>query len=88
MEEVGKIGEIQSVNDFFDFKLSIKTIMIIAFLWGTGCMIFVIVMFGGISNTMDYLTSLMDSLKTTIVKNKVKNNEKPVENEIDKKSND
>ena len=33
IEEIGKLGEINSINDFFDFKFTVKTIIIIGFIY-------------------------------------------------------
>jgi hypothetical protein len=69
MDELYKIGDIHTVNDIFDFKLSIKTILIILFLWCIGCAIFMVFIFGGVNNTYLYLLNIMETVKTAI-KNK------------------
>ena len=56
IEELNQIGNINSVNDFLDFKLSIKTIVLLVFLGGSAFIIFIIMIFGGVNNTVDYLT--------------------------------
>jgi hypothetical protein len=67
IEELSKIGEINSVSDFFDFKISIKTIIILVILWGIGASIVIVFMFGGINNTIDYATNIIESTKNSIV---------------------
>jgi hypothetical protein len=69
LEEIGKIGDINSVNDFLHFNLSIKTIMIGLMLWGAGAFVFVIFLFGGINNTVDYVKNIINSTKKSIVIN-------------------
>ena len=69
LEEIGKIGDINSVNDFLHFKLSIKTIMIGLMLWGACAFVFVIFLFGGINNTVDYVKNIINSTKKSIVIN-------------------
>jgi len=73
MEEISKLGDINTVNDFFEYKLSIKTILIIIFVWGTICFIFLIIAFGGINNATNYMFSILNSIKTTLVEVKNKN---------------
>ena len=72
LDEINKIGEINSVNDLFDFKLSIKTIIMLAIAWGICAGIFVIFMFGGINNTIEYATNIIESTKKSIIINKDK----------------
>lgn len=73
MEEISKLGDINTVNDFFEYKLSIKTILIIIFVWGAIFLIIVIIAFGGINNAANYLISVVESIKTTLVEIKNKN---------------
>jgi len=72
LDEINKIGEINSVNDLFDFKLSIKTIIMLAIAWSICAGIFVIFMFGGINNTIEYATNVLESTKKSIIINKDK----------------
>jgi len=72
LEEINKIGDINNVNDFFDFKISIKTMILVAMLWGICAAIFVVFIFGGINNTIDYATTVIDSTKKSIIINKDK----------------
>jgi len=67
IEELSKIGDINSINDFFDFKISIKTIIMLMILWGIGASIVIVFMFGGINNTIDYATNIIESTKKSIV---------------------
>lgn len=86
MDELAKIGNIQTLGDILDFKLSIKTISILAGLWGFSCMIIILVLFGGVDNTIKYFTELFFSLKKTIVDNKInKNNKNDKNDKNDKK---
>jgi hypothetical protein len=62
MEEISKAGNIHNVNDFLDFKLSIKTIIIIFCVWLVICAIVIIYMVGGISNAVEYITNIVDYL--------------------------
>ena len=93
MDEISKLGDINTVNDFFEYKLSIKTILIIIFIWGVICFIIVIIAFGGVNNAINYMFSTLNSVKTTLVeiknKNTGKNSEKnnpPVEDQSNEKS--
>ena len=70
MDEINKLGDIHNVGDILDFKLSIKTIAIIIFLWCGFCSIVVIILFGGIDNTTKYFTGLLSSAKKSIIDNK------------------
>ena len=63
MDEINKLGDIHNVGDILDFKLSIKTIAIIIFLWCGFCIIVVIILFGGIDNATKYFTGLLSSAK-------------------------
>ena len=42
MDELSKVGDINSVGDFFDFKLSIKSIIIIGIIWSILAGLFII----------------------------------------------
>jgi flagellar basal body-associated protein FliL len=72
LDEINKIGEINSINDLFDFKLSIKTIIMLAIAWSICAGIFVIFMFGGINNTIEYATNVLESTKKSIIINRDK----------------
>lgn len=87
INEMNKIGEINSVNDIFDFKLSIKTIILLIIAWCVFVTIFVIFMFGGVNNTIDYMMGLMETTKKKIILNKVSKTEKNKE-EKEKESDD
>ena len=74
IEEINKIGEIQSVGDFFDFKLSIKTIILVLFAWAIFITLFIIFMLGGINNTIDYINNIINATKQNkLSRNKQKN---------------
>jgi len=75
--------EINSVNDFFDFKLSVKSILMIVVGWSLLMIVIVIVMLGGINNTIDYLTNIVNSTKKTIIQRK--NKSKGIEEEEEDK---
>ena len=57
MEDLGKI---HNVNDLLDFKLSIKTIVIIIGVWITICGIIMVIALGGINNAVEYITNMVD----------------------------
>lgn len=57
MEDLSKI---HNVNDFLDFKLSIKTIVIIIGVWITICGIIMVIALGGINNAVEYITNMVD----------------------------
>ena len=72
IDEISKIGEINSVNDLFDFKLSIKTIILLFCAWCFFATIFVVFMLGGVNNTIDYITTIMDETRQKIILTKNK----------------
>ena len=72
MDELNKIGDINNVGDILDFKLSIKTIAIMGFFWGCFCIFAIIILFGGVDNTIKYFTGLLSSAKKSIIDNKNK----------------
>ena len=72
IDEINKIGEINSVNDLFDFKLSIKTIIILFCVWICFITIVAVFMLGGINNTIDYITTIMDETRQKIILTKNK----------------
>lgn len=76
IDEINKIGEINSVNDFFDFKLSIKTMIILFIIWCFLAIIFTIFLFGGLDNTVEYILRLMEITKKKIILNKDTKTEK------------
>lgn len=76
IDEINKIGEINSVNDFFDFKLSIKTMIILFIIWCFFVVIFTIFLFGGVDNTVEYMLRLMEITKKKIILNKDTKTEK------------
>jgi hypothetical protein len=84
MDEISKIGDINSVNDLFDFKLSIKTIFFLAFAWAAVCMIFVVFMMGGVNNTVNYVITIIETIKSTVIETRNrkinKQHEKPPSN--------
>jgi len=82
MDEISKIGDLNSVNDFLDFKLSIKTIIILIFIWIIICVVGFIIFMGGVNNSIAYLNNLLDSTKKTMIE--IKNNNK----DVDKKKED
>ncbi len=94
---MNKLGDINSVNDLFDFKISIKTILFLAVAWGAVCLVVLVFMFGGVNNTVKYVLTLLETLKSTVLKSRNKvvvadkpsndkvTNDKPL---IDKPSND
>jgi hypothetical protein len=73
LDEINKFGEINSVNDFFDFSLSIKTIILLFMAWCFGVAVIAVFMLGGVNNTIDYLTTIADEMKQKIIASKNKN---------------
>ena len=67
MEDLSKI---HNVNDFLDFKLSIKTIVIIIGVWITICGIIMVIALGGINNAVEYITNMVDY----VIRGKAKGN--------------
>jgi hypothetical protein len=67
IEEIGKLGEINSINDFFDFKFTVKTIIILGFIYSILASIVVVFLFGGVNNTMDYVTDIIETTKQKII---------------------
>jgi len=67
IEEIGKLGEINSINDFFDFKFTVKTLIIIGFIYSILASIVVVFLFGGVNNTMDYVTDIIETTKQKII---------------------
>jgi len=76
MDEISKIGDVNSVNDILDFKLSVKTILILLFLWIVICIGGFVIFMGGINNAMAYLTNIMNSTKKTIIEIKTNSTNK------------
>ena len=72
IEELNKIGDINSVGDLLDFKLSIKTIILLIIVWSMFAIAFVIFIFGGINNTIDYANNVIEATKRSIIINKDK----------------
>ena len=85
MDELHKIGEINTINDIFEFKLSIKTILIILVLWGILAGIFIVFLFGGVNNTVSYLLNIMETIKTA---SKKKRELKMEKKEVKKENNE
>ena len=73
MDEISKIGDVNSVNDILEFKLSVKTILILLFLWIVICIVGFVIFMGGINNAIAYLTNIMNSTKKTIIEIKTNN---------------
>jgi len=69
---IDRFDEINSVNDFFDFKLSIKTIILLFFAWCFVVTVIAVFMLGGVNNTIDYITTMMNETKQKIILNKTK----------------
>ena len=67
IEEIGKLGEINSINDLFDFKFTVKTIIILGFIYSILASIVVVFLFGGVNNTMDYITDIIETTKQKII---------------------
>jgi hypothetical protein len=84
MDEISKIGDINSINDLFDFKLSIKTIVFLGFAWGAVCLVVIVFLFGGINNTVAYGINIIESVKTTVLETRNKTIIKPLERPLER----
>ena len=80
MDEISKLGDINSVNDLFDFKISIKTIIFLTFAWCAVCLVVIVFLFGGINNTVAYTINIIESIKSTVLESRNKHVNKPVDN--------
>ena len=63
MNEIAKISEISSLNDFLDYKFSVKTLLIIGIIGAFFGSIFVVVIMGGVKNTQDYIKKTLYDIK-------------------------
>ena len=79
MDEISKLGDINSVNDLFDFKISIKTIVFLAFVWGAICLVIIVFLFGGVNNTVASTINIIESIKSTVLETRNKHINKPVD---------
>jgi len=70
LDEINKIGDISSIEDVFEFKFSIKSIVLILMIFGFCFLIFLIMVFGGIENTTEYIFNIIETTKTHLKKNK------------------
>ena len=70
MGEIEKICNINSINDFFEFKISVKLIIFVAVIYFICCSIFVVFMLGGVNNTIKNITNILNSTKKAIIINK------------------
>ena len=84
MDEIEKIGEIHTINDVLNFKLSIKTMAILAFVVGSFWLVVIIFMLGGVSNTMEIISGLFDSAKSALKNNKGNTAKRNVKDDRDK----
>ena len=87
MDEISKLGDINSINDLFDFKISIKTIIFLTFAWIAVCLVIIVFLFGGINNTVAYTINIIESIKSTVLdsrnKHVNKHVNKPADNPVD-----
>lgn len=70
LDEINKIGDISSIEDAFEFKFSIKSLILIGLLAGFCFLIFLVMIFGGIENTIEYIFNVIETTKTHVKKNK------------------
>lgn len=70
LDELNKIGDITSIEDVFDFRFSIKSLLLIALLAGFCSLIILVMVFGGIENTMEYIFNFIEITKSHLKKNK------------------
>jgi hypothetical protein len=59
------MDEINKVNDVLEFKLSIKSIIIISFICGVVFLIFFILISGGITNAILYIKNMFNYVLNT-----------------------
>ena len=78
MDNLNKLGDINNVNDFLDFKLSIKTILVIVFFWGVICFFVFLFMVGGINNAIDFIKNMIGSTNSNIKEAKAKDKDKEI----------
>ncbi len=83
MDEISKLGDINSVNDLFDFKISIKTIIFLTFAWCAVCLVIIVFLFGGINNTVAYTINIIESIKSTVLDSRNKHVNKPIDKPVD-----
>ena len=83
MDEISKLGDINSINDLFDFKISIKTIIFLTLAWGAVCLVIIVFLFGGINNTVAYTMNIIESIKSTVIDSRNKHVNKPVDKPVD-----
>ena len=70
LDEINKIGEISSIEDVFEFKFSIKSIILIGLLAVFCFLIFLVMIFGGTENTIEYIFNVIETTKIHLKKNK------------------
>ena len=70
LDEINKIGEISSIEDVFEFIFSIKSIILIGLLSVFCFLIFLVMIFGGTENTIEYIFNVIETTKIHLKKNK------------------
>jgi len=66
--------DLSDITDFLNYQLSIKTIGCLIFLGGLIFLVFVIILFGGVNNTVNYLIKIIESTKNSISSKNTKEN--------------
>jgi hypothetical protein len=67
-EDVTNFTKINDIDSFLNYKISIKTMIGLGSIWGILMIVCVIILLGGIDNTIEVLKSLFNITKNTVKK--------------------
>jgi len=67
-EDVTNFTKINDIDSFLNYKISIKTMIGLGSIWGILMIFCVIILLGGIDNTIEVLKSLFNITKNTVKK--------------------
>lgn len=67
-EDVTNFTKINDMDSFLNYKISIKTMIGLGSIWGILMIVCVIILLGGIDNTIEVLKSLFNITKNTVKK--------------------
>lgn len=65
-EDVTNFTKINDIDSFLNYKISIKTMIGLGSIWGILMIVCVIILLGGIDNTIEVLKSLFNITKNTV----------------------
>jgi hypothetical protein len=68
MDNITKRSPINTFNDFLDFNLSIKHILVFGFFFGIIMLFLIICLVGGIKNAKEFIKNMIDSTKINLKK--------------------